>query len=68
MRTGFGNALRRWEDVGFTHALRAVDADRIADESFVVLDSVLATLGHAARLAGATELSYRNCYREVGAR
>ena len=37
----------------------------LAGEGFVVVDSVLATLWHAARIAGATTASYAGCYRAV---
>lgn len=37
----------------------------LADEPFVVLDSVLATLWHAAREVGATSMTYTECYRAV---
>jgi maleate isomerase len=40
----------------------------LADAPFLVVDSVLATLWHAARLSGSYGASYADCYREVCAR
>ena len=37
----------------------------LADEPFVVVDSVLATLWHAARLTGGYGRPYADCYREA---